>query len=102
MKNNFKLRYSPEFYKDLSSIINYIRYNLENDIAAENLLDRIENSILERLKNPLNYEQYKTKGNNIYYRIYIKNYTIFYTISNTTMTIRRIIYSYRNLKELLS
>lgn len=102
MKTNFKIEYSPEFYNDLDSIISYIKYNLKNNIAAENLLNKIERSILNRLDNPLNYEQYKTKHNNIYYRIYINNYTIFYTVLHNTMQVRRLVYSSRNLNELFS
>ena len=37
----------------------------------------------------------------IYYRIYIKNYTIFYTIEKDCMEIRRIIYSKRNFNKLI-
>ena len=36
-----------------------------------------------------------------YYRIQVKNYTIFYVVIGNTMEVRRIIYSRRNLQNLI-
>ena len=101
MSNKYKLVYSPTFYDDLDAIISYIKYKLKNFIAADNLLKRIEKEIYNRLRCPEGYKKYKTKDNNIYYRIYVNNYIILYTISNYVMTIRKIIYSRRDLTKLL-
>lgn len=101
MTNRFEVRYSPTFYNDFERIILYIKYELKNVIAANNLLNKVEKEINHRLENPLGYEKYKTKAGNIYYRIYIKNYIIFYTVSDNTMVVRRMIYKKRNLEELL-
>ena len=101
MKNKFELRYSPEFLKDFEGINFYIKHELNNIIAAENLLNKVEEKIKERRENPLGYEEYKTKANNIYYRIYIDNYIVFYTVNGTTMEIRRIIYGRRNFDKLI-
>lgn len=101
MKNNFTLKYSLAFYEDFEKIISYIKDELENYIAANNLIDSVEKEIVNRLKNPLGYEKYITKAGNIYYRIYVKNYMIFYTVTNNVMEVRRITYSKRNLKKLI-
>lgn len=101
MNNNFTLKYSLTFYEDFEKIISYIKDDLENYIAANNLIDSVEKEILNRLKNPLGYEKYITKAGNIYYRIYVKNYMIFYTVTNNVMEVRRITYSKRNLKKLI-
>lgn len=101
MKNNFELKYSPEFYNDFYSINFYIKYKLKNSIAAENLLKKVEKEIRRRLENPLGFEQYKTNAGNIYYRIYISNYIVFYTITDNVMEIRRIIYSKRDFENLI-
>ena len=46
----YKLQYLPLAEQDLAEIINYIQNNLQNPIAAENTLIKIENAILERLR----------------------------------------------------
>lgn len=101
MENSFTLKYSLTFYEDFEKIISYIRDDLENYIAANNLIDTVEKEIYNRLLNPLGYEKYITKAGNVYYRIYVKNYIIFYTVTNTVMEIRRITYSKRNVKNLI-
>ena len=101
MKNNFALRYSAKFYDDLDKILDYIIYELKNSIASENLLNNIEKAIYSRSLNPLGYEKYRTKSNRIYYRIYIRNFIIFYTVYKKVMVVRRIIYNKRNLKRLI-
>ena len=101
MKNNFTLKYSITFYEDFDKIISYIKDELKNVIAANNLINAVEKGINNRLQNPLNYEKYNTKDGNIYYRIYIKNYMVFYTVTNNVMEIRRITYSKRDLERLI-
>lgn len=101
MNNNFQLQYSPTFYEDFTKIIFYIRYELKNNIAAHNLINLVETEIIKRSQNPLGYEQFKTKRNNIFYKIFIKNFIVFYTISDITMEIRRIVYNKRDYKNLL-
>lgn len=101
MKNKFELKYSTEFYNDFYTINSYIRYKLKNVIASNNLLNKVEKEIKRRLQNPLGYEQYKTNAGNTYYRIYISNYIVFYTVTDNVMEIRRIIYSRRNFDKLM-
>lgn len=101
MKNKYILKYSPEFYNDINNIVIYIKYKLKNNIAARSLLSKVENAINKRSKNPESYEKYNTKANNVYYRIYINNYTIFYTVYQNVMEVRRIIYGRRNMEELV-
>lgn len=48
----YKLQYLPLAEQDLSEIIDYIQNNLQNPIAAENTLSKIESAILERLESP--------------------------------------------------
>ena len=49
------------------------------------------------------FEKYnsKKKRKNTYYRIYVKNYTIFYTIKDNAMEVRRILSSRRNFDKLI-
>ncbi len=98
MENKFKIEYSPRFFKEIYNIDNYIRYKLKNEIAANNLTDAIEMEIKKRLEYPLDFEKYYTKAGNIYYKIYVNNYIIFYTMKNEIMNVRRIIYNKSDYK----
>jgi len=103
MEKKYKVIYLPSFYNDLDKITDYIMYKLENIIAANNLLDEIEKEIEKRSYNPDNYEKYVStrRREDTYYRIYIKNYTIFYIVQDNSMELRRILYSKRNFKKLM-
>lgn len=103
MSDKYKIRYLPLFYEDLDKITDYIIYKLNNEIAAKNLLKKIELKLNERASSSIQYGKYisSQKRKNPYYRIYVNNYTIFYTIKDSTMEIRRILYSKRNFKKLI-
>jgi hypothetical protein len=49
---NYKLRYLPQFEKDMLEVTNYISKKLENPRAALRLIDDTEQAIKERLKAP--------------------------------------------------
>ena len=100
MNDKFELKYSSQFISDFKMIDFYITNNLKNNIAADNLLIKVEKEIKKRAQNPLDYEQYKTNKGNIYYRIYIKNYIVFYTVGNNIMEVRRIIYGASDLEKI--
>ena len=102
MKNNFSLKYSVKFYEEFDEIISYIKDELKNVIAANNLMDTVEREINNRFHNPLGYKKYYTNAGNIYYRIYIKNYIVFYTVTDNVMEVRRITYSKRDLEKLMN
>ena len=101
MEKKYKVEYSPLFFKDLDKIIEYIRIKLNNNRTAINLLNEIEKEIGLRSYNPEGYEKYISRQNLVFYRIYVKKYTIFYVVGNEIMELRRILYSKRNLKKLI-
>ncbi len=103
MNKKYKIKVLPLFYKDLDKITNYIAYNLKNKIAAEFLLDTVKLRLKERANSFEQYEKYTSsrKRKRTYYRIYIKNYTVFYTIKHDTIEFRRILYSKRNFNNLI-
>ena len=78
-------------------------HNLKNRIAAENFYDEVIKEIEKRSENPEGFEKYMStqKRKNTYYRIYVKNYTIFYVVKGNTMEVRRILYSKRNFDKLI-
>ncbi len=103
MVNKYTIKYLPLFYNDLDKITNYILYKLKNKIAADNLVNELEKAITQRASNPDCYEKYisSKKRNKTYFKIYIKNYTVFYTVNNKTMEVRRILSNRRNFDKLI-
>ena len=101
--NKYTIRYSPTYINQFNSILKYIVNNLKNKIAAENFYNEVIKEIEKRSENPEGYEKYIStrKRKNTYYRIYVKNYTIFYTVKDNTMEVRRILYSRRNFDKLI-
>ena len=81
----------------------YIAFDLKNPIAAMRLVEDTESAILKRLMNPLGFEAYHSQKDrkHPYYRIYIRNYTVFYVVIENVMEIRRFAYSKRNLTEFI-
>ena len=84
---SYQLRYLPIFETDLLSTVNYITNVLKNEDAAHRLVDDIESAILKRLENPLAFEPY---------RIYVRNYVVYYVVIGNVMEVRRLIYSARD------
>lgn len=98
---NYNLSILPLFEEDLNSIVDYIAFQLQNPIAAENFVNAVENAIRERLPFAEAFEPYYSAKERKYpyYRITVKNYTIFYVVIGDTMEVRRIIYSRRDLSK---
>lgn len=103
MNKKYEIKYSALFYKDLSNILHYIKYELQNPNASRLLLEEILKEIGNRSDNPESYEKYfsRKQRKNTYYRIYVKNYIIFYTVKENKMEIRRLLYQKRHFRELL-
>lgn len=99
----YEIIYLPLFYNDLDKILDHIKNELNNTIAANNLLDEIYQKINERKYNPKSYEKFNStrKRKNTYYRIYVKKYTIFYIVKDNKIEIRRILYNKRDLNNLI-
>lgn len=100
---NYKLRYLPLFANDLNDAVSYITDVLNNPQAAENLIHETEKTILERAQCPVGFEPYRStkQRKDIYYRIYVGNYTVFYVVIGNVMEVRRFIYSARDFDRLL-
>lgn len=99
----YEIRYLPTFISQLNNILYYITYELKNKIAADNFYNEVVKQIEIRSNVPESYEVFKTiKSEKIkYYKINVKNYTIFYVVKNNVMEIRRIYYSQRNFDDLI-
>ncbi len=84
-------------------ITDYIKTVLQNPMAAENILDKIESAILERLEAPESFAVWKTDIVRTYpYRcINVGNYTVWYVVIDDVMEIRRILYAKRDEANLI-
>lgn len=110
VQKKYKLSYLPLFYQDLLDTTNHIALKLKNKQAAEELLNLTELAIKERLTAPESFAKFQSikERKYPYYRIYVKNYIIFYVVipdesdSNfAIMEVRRFLYNRRNVKTLL-
>lgn len=90
----YRLRYLPLFEQDLVQTVSYITNVLKNPDAAEKLVNDVETAILERLNHPLAFEPYPSvrRRKYPYYRIYIRNYVVYYVVMEDVMEVRRFLY----------
>jgi len=97
----YKLHFLPLFEEDLNRIVDYISLQLENPTAAYSLVDDIYEAIMKRLPFAESFEVYPSKKERplAYYKIYVKNYIVFYVVDDDIMEIRRILYGRRDWKK---
>jgi plasmid stabilization system protein ParE len=103
MNKKYTLRYLPLFDKDITETVNYIAVTLQDQISAERLVDDVEAAIEKRLEMPKAFAMYPSKKSRKYpyYRINVKNYSVFYVVIGNVMEVRRFIYNKRNIDELI-
>ena len=53
MEKKYKIKYLPLFYNDLDQITDYIMYKLNNEIAANEFVNKLENEINKRAYNAI-------------------------------------------------
>ena len=83
--DTYELRYLPLFYDELDNAVSHIAERLFNPAAANTLLDEVESAIMTRLhEGPESFEpvQPRKDREHPYYRIYVKNYIIYYVVIN--------------------
>lgn len=109
-QKQYRLSFLPMFYDDLLKVVDYIKLELKNVQAAEELINLTETAIKERLAVPECYEKFQSAKEHRYpyYRIFVKNFIVFYVIipdendhNVATMEVRRFLYNRRNLENLL-
>ncbi len=99
----YRLSYLPLFYEDLDEKVTYIAEKLKNPKAANDLLDKVESAIMERLPVAESFEPYHSvrERRYSYYRIYVDNYIIYYVVidddpHDLVMEVRRFLYNGQN------
>ena len=103
LSKKYSLRYLPLFYEDLDEKVTYILEKLKNPKAANDLLDKVEAAIMERLPVAESFEPYYSirERRYAYYRIYVDNYIIYYVViddnpNDLVMEVRRFLYNRQN------
>ena len=99
----YKLKYAKSYHEDVKSTINYLKYSLQNPIAAQRLRDEIRIKNKKIKENPFIYpvvpdEYLASKG----YRFsMVNNFMIFYKVIEKQIEIIRFLYGYRDWMNLL-
>ena len=103
MNKQFTLSYLPLFEDDIAAARDYIAHDLQNPAAALRLVEDTERAILKRLENPLAFKPYHSNRDRQrpYYRINIRNYSVFYVVIDDVMEVRRFVYSRRDLAKII-
>ncbi len=103
LSKKYRLRYLPLFYEDLDEKVTYILEKLKNPKAANDLLDKVEAAIMERLPVAESFEPYHSvrERRYAYYRIYVDNYIIYYVViddnpNDLVMEVRRFLHNGQN------
>ena len=108
LSKKYRLSYLPLFYEDLYEKVAYIAEVLKNPKAANDLLDKVEAAIMERLPVAESFELYHSvrERKYPYYRIYVENYVIYYVViddnpNDLVMEVRRFLYNGQNRDKLI-
>lgn len=103
--NTYSLKFTPKAQDDLDEIYIYISSKLFTEIAAEKLLDNIENSIMRLAQFPFSCgfvvdEPLKRRG---YRKLIVDNYIVFYLVNEEEkqVIIMRILYGASNYQSIL-
>lgn len=96
-----RVKILPLFEEDLNDTVEYISKKLKNPNAALRLIDSIQNAIEKRALQPDSFEPFHSAKERRYpyYRIYVKNYIVFYVVIDDIMEVRRLLYNRKNYKE---
>lgn len=91
----YTLHIRPTFVDELDRAVEYIERKFKNPIAADNLINDVYAAIDERLFAPESYEPcYRPPDvTKPYYRIDVRNYSIYYVVIGSVMEVRWFRYS---------
>ncbi|RCW76937.1 type II toxin-antitoxin system RelE/ParE family toxin [Saliterribacillus persicus] len=102
--NKYTIKITPIAYKDLEEIYRYIFSDLKNEGAADNLLEKIEKSIMNLKEFPFSCsfvkdEILKNKG---YRKLIIENYIAFYIVEEEKhVVVMRVLYGGQKYQDLI-
>ena len=101
--SKYIIEYSKDSKQDLIEIKRYIKYNLQEPVTANKLIDKIKKEIEKLTDNP---EIYSIIDDDLIKKLKIRkitvdNYMIFYRVKENSVEIVRIMYGKRNWIKLL-
>lgn len=99
----YKLKYLPLAQRDLRDITGYIADILKAPKAAMDLIDALDNSISRLEQFPYSCRVYQSieRLEAEYRMLPVKNYLVFYAVTEHDVEIHRIIYTKMNLERLI-
>jgi toxin ParE1/3/4 len=105
MQNNYSLKFTPLAYEDLDQIYSYILCNLSAEIAANKLMDKIENAINQlkafpKIGSYIHEDILRIKG---YRKLVVNNFLVLYLVNEELkqVEIMRIVYGAKDYEMLL-
>lgn len=101
MSEKYRIQYTKKYFEDYLSIILYFRNQLKLNKAVDNFKRR-EYECVKNIKTmPNAYKKLSKKINNQdIRRAQFNNFTIFYSIKGSLISLRRIVYSKRDFDNL--
>ncbi|MCG5104179.1 type II toxin-antitoxin system RelE/ParE family toxin [Oceanobacillus alkalisoli] len=99
----YDLKYLPLALGDIEYIINYISDHLQAPQAALDLLDTLDESIFRLKQFPYSCKVYQPvrEMENEYRILLVKNYAVFYTVTEETVEIHRVVYAKMDLTKVI-
>jgi len=94
----YKLKFSNFIYDDIESSFNYIKYVLQNPVAAQKLKDEIKKTYLKIKENPFVYPAVPIKHLALigFRFTMVKNYMLFYKVKEKVINAERFLYGPRD------
>ena len=98
----YKIVYLPIAEGDILDAVEYIAYKLDNPSAAEMLLDELDKTVERIARFPYSSELYRTDRpmRKEIRMVSVKNYVLYYTVTDETVEIQRLIHGRRDRSHL--
>ena len=95
MSGNYQLRLTPQFKADFQAVLRYITIDLSNPIAANALIDELDDALEQVQTYPFSVRPFPTKLNRpeVYRAVGVKRYMAFYVVLDGVVEFRRFLYS---------
>lgn len=99
----YKIAYLPVAQKDLLDITVYIIDNLKSPKAAMDFIDTLDKSILRLKQYPYSCKLYHPQESleTEYRFLPVKNYLVFFVVTENIVEIHRIVYAKMNLEKIV-
>jgi plasmid stabilization system protein ParE len=99
----YKLVFLQRALEDINAIARYISVDLEAPRAARRLKKDIAEATADLTKNPLRHRVYISQRELQfeYRKMQVKNYSVFYVVTENLVEIHRVLYSRRNIGSVL-